>query len=52
MPIGSERDEYDSMSHHRMIVDSRGYPMAIGRLYITPIVRADPLYGGESQSPL
>ncbi len=36
MPIGSERDEYDSMSHHRMIVDSRGYPMAIGRLYITP----------------
>ncbi|MGL4827924.1 MAG: YiiD C-terminal domain-containing protein [Vibrio sp.] len=36
MPIGSERDEYDSMSHHRMIVDSRGYPIAIGRLYITP----------------
>ncbi len=36
MPIGSERDEYDSMIHHRMIVDSRGYPMAIGRLYITP----------------
>ena len=36
MPIGSERDEYDSMSHHRMIADSRGYPMAIGRLYITP----------------
>lgn len=36
MPIGSERDEYDSMSHHRMIVDRRGYPMAIGRLYITP----------------
>lgn len=21
MPIGSERDEYDGMSHHRMIVD-------------------------------
>ncbi|WP_185840109.1 bifunctional GNAT family N-acetyltransferase/hotdog fold thioesterase [Vibrio cholerae] len=36
MPIGSERDEYDSMSHHRMIVDSRGYPIATGRLYITP----------------
>lgn len=36
MPIGSERDEYDSMSHHRMIVDGRGRPMAIGRLYITP----------------
>ncbi|EKO3464850.1 YiiD C-terminal domain-containing protein [Vibrio fluvialis] len=36
MPIGSERDEYDAMSHHRMIVDSRGRPIAIGRLYITP----------------
>ncbi|MGC9420961.1 YiiD C-terminal domain-containing protein [Vibrio sp.] len=36
MPIGSERDEYDVMSHHRMIVDGRGRPMAIGRLYITP----------------
>lgn len=36
MPIGSERDEYDAMSHHRMIVDGRGRPIAIGRLYITP----------------
>ncbi|MCL4165184.1 UNVERIFIED_CONTAM: hypothetical protein GTU68_051082, partial [Idotea baltica] len=36
MPVGSERDEYDAMSHHRMIVDGRGRPMAIGRLYITP----------------
>ncbi|MGL6260635.1 YiiD C-terminal domain-containing protein [Vibrio sp. WXL210] len=36
MPLGSERDEYDSMSFHRMITDSRGRPMAIGRLYITP----------------
>ncbi|WP_159739389.1 bifunctional GNAT family N-acetyltransferase/hotdog fold thioesterase [Vibrio atypicus] len=36
MPLGSERDEYDPMSHHRMIVDGRGRPMAIGRLYITP----------------
>ena len=36
MPLGSERDEYDAMSHHRMIVDSRGRPMAIGRLYVTP----------------
>ena len=36
MPVGSERDEYDGMSHHRMITDSRGRPMAIGRLYITP----------------
>ncbi|WP_375752144.1 YiiD C-terminal domain-containing protein [Vibrio sp. HN007] len=36
MPKGSERDEFDEMSHHRMIVDSRGRPMAVGRLYITP----------------
>ncbi|SJN58563.1 bifunctional GNAT family N-acetyltransferase/hotdog fold thioesterase [Vibrio ruber] len=36
LPLGSERDEYDPMSHHRMIVDSRGRPMAVGRLYITP----------------
>lgn len=36
LPLGSERDEYDVMSHHRMIVDGRGRPIAIGRLYITP----------------
>ncbi|PMH46043.1 GNAT family N-acetyltransferase [Vibrio sp. 10N.286.49.B3] len=36
LPLGSERDEYDPMSHHRMIVDGRGRPVAIGRLYITP----------------
>ena len=36
MPQGSEKDEYDGMSHHRMIVDGRGRPIAIGRLYITP----------------
>ena len=36
LPEGSERDEYDEMSHHKMIVDGRGRPMAIGRLYITP----------------
>lgn len=36
LPEGSERDEYDEMSHHRMIVDGRGRPMAVGRLYITP----------------
>jgi thioesterase domain-containing protein len=35
-PLGSERDEFDELSHHRMIVDSRGRPIAIGRLYITP----------------
>lgn len=36
MPLGSERDEFDEMSYHRMIVDGRGRPIAAGRLYITP----------------
>lgn len=36
LPMGSERDEFDIMSHHRMIVDGRGRPMAIGRVYFTP----------------
>ncbi|MFC1236761.1 YiiD C-terminal domain-containing protein [Vibrio sp. F74] len=35
MPVGSERDEFDEMSHHRMIVDGRGRPVAVGRLYVT-----------------
>lgn len=36
MPRGSERDEYDEMSAHRMIVDGRGRIMATGRVYLTP----------------
>jgi thioesterase domain-containing protein len=36
LPVGSERDEFDEMSHHRMIVDGRGRPIAVGRLYVTP----------------
>jgi thioesterase domain-containing protein len=36
MPQGSERDQFDETSHHRMIVDGRGRPVAAGRLYITP----------------
>ncbi|MCF7355341.1 MULTISPECIES: bifunctional GNAT family N-acetyltransferase/hotdog fold thioesterase [Vibrio] len=35
-PQGSERDEYDDMSAHRMIVDGRGRIMAVGRMYLTP----------------
>lgn len=34
-PRGSERDEYDELSHHRMIIDSRGRAVAVGRLYVT-----------------
>lgn len=36
MPSGSERDAYDELSSHRMIVDSKGEAIAIGRLYMTP----------------
>ena len=35
-PAGSERDEYDEMSAHRMIVDVRGRIMALGRMNLTP----------------
>lgn len=35
-PEGSERDEYDDMSAHRMILDGHGRIMAIGRMYLTP----------------
>ncbi|MBE8372176.1 GNAT family N-acetyltransferase, partial [Leptospira borgpetersenii serovar Hardjo-bovis] len=33
-PKGSERDAYDAMAHHQMVVDEEGNPVAIGRLYI------------------
>lgn len=33
-PLGSERDAYDAFAHHQMIVDEKGTPVAIGRLYI------------------
>ena len=35
-PKGSERDAYDSVADHRMIVDAQGVPIAVGRLYINP----------------
>ena len=35
-PVGSERDAYDDTSQHRMILDGRGQPIAVGRLYLTP----------------
>ncbi|MGV3346681.1 fatty acid biosynthesis protein FabY [Enterobacteriaceae bacterium LUAb1] len=33
-PQGSERDAWDAMAHHQMVVDEQGNPVAIGRLYI------------------
>ena len=36
MPLGSERDAYDDVSAHRMLVDSHDNVVAIGRVYVTP----------------
>lgn len=33
-PKGAEKDAYDAFAHHQMVVDRRGKPVAIGRLYI------------------
>lgn len=33
-PLGSERDAYDALAHHQMVVDEQERPVAIGRLYI------------------
>ncbi|MDR0806435.1 MAG: fatty acid biosynthesis protein FabY [Enterobacteriaceae bacterium] len=33
-PIGSEKDGYDMMAHHQMVVDTQGNVVAVGRLYI------------------
>ena len=33
-PVGSEKDAYDAMAHHQMVVDEAGKIVAIGRLYI------------------
>ncbi|WP_199015986.1 fatty acid biosynthesis protein FabY [Shimwellia pseudoproteus] len=33
-PRGSERDAWDAMAHHQMVVDEQGNPVAVGRLYI------------------
>lgn len=32
-PLGSEQDEYDQVSHHRMVVNAAGEPIAVGRLH-------------------
>ncbi|MCM2681009.1 bifunctional GNAT family N-acetyltransferase/hotdog fold thioesterase [Echinimonas agarilytica] len=33
LPKGSEKDEYDQYSEHRMILDKSSQPIAVGRLY-------------------
>ncbi|WP_270691018.1 bifunctional GNAT family N-acetyltransferase/hotdog fold thioesterase [Aeromonas sp. D3] len=34
LPIGSERDEYDTVAIHRMMLAPDGTPIAVGRLFI------------------
>ena len=34
LPVGSERDEYDTVAIHRMMLAPDGTPIAIGRLFI------------------
>jgi hypothetical protein len=41
-PKGSERDAWDAMAHHQMVVDEEGNLVAVGRLYITR--RTKPLF--------
>jgi len=31
-PQGSERDAWDALAHHQMVVDEQGNPVAIGRM--------------------
>ena len=33
-PKGSERDAWDAMAHHQMVVDEEGNLVAVGRLYV------------------
>ena len=33
-PKGSERDAWDAMAHHQMVMDEEGNLVAVGRLYI------------------
>ncbi|WP_127956540.1 fatty acid biosynthesis protein FabY [Serratia microhaemolytica] len=33
-PVGSEKDGYDALAHHQMVLDEQGTIVAIGRLYI------------------
>lgn len=37
-PEGSEKDGYDTLAHHQMVVDDSGQPVAIGRLYINAAI--------------
>ncbi len=37
LPPGSEKDEYDSLAMHRMIVDEDNQPIAVARLHVTSI---------------
>ena len=34
LPVGSERDEYDSVAIHRLMLTEDGTPIAVGRLFV------------------
>ncbi|OFC63727.1 hypothetical protein BBW68_04330 [Candidatus Erwinia dacicola] len=33
-PLGAERDAWDALAHHQMVVDEHGDPVAVARFYI------------------
>ena len=34
LPLGSERDEYDTVAIHRLMLSPDGTPIAVGRLFV------------------
>ena len=34
LPVGSERDEYDTVAIHRLMLSPDGTPIAVGRLFV------------------
>jgi predicted GNAT family N-acyltransferase len=47
-PKGSERDAWDAMAHHQMVVDEEGNLVAVGRLYQCGERSLHSLYGRSS----
>ena len=33
LPLGSEKDEYDAVAHHRMVINANNEIVAVGRLH-------------------
>jgi thioesterase domain-containing protein len=43
-PLGSERDDLETISHHRMILDNQGAVLAVGRLHLVDETTAQVRY--------